>query len=47
MLQFHARTTVKSSCLEFSVLQNVSQQIEGLNHRGNNLAAKPALEKEI
>jgi hypothetical protein len=29
------------------VLQNVSQQIEILNHRGENLTTKSAKEKEI
>ena len=33
--------------LGFSVLQNVSQQIEILNHRGENLTTKSAKEKEI
>ena len=33
--------------LGFSVLQNVSQQIEVLNHRGENLTTKHAKEKEI
>jgi hypothetical protein len=33
--------------LEFSVFQNVPQQIEVLNHRGENLTTKSAKEKEI
>jgi hypothetical protein len=42
---FDARPSLENICA--SVLQNVPQQIEVLNHRGKNLTTKRAPEKEI
>jgi hypothetical protein len=41
------RTGAGAVSLEFSVFEDVPQQIEILNHRGGNLTTKRAQEKEI